>query len=75
MFGGSLTNLHMLGVLAFWGQLATRNLERNFPQPSAILKSVSGSVVPRTKARKDIQVLENEDALSTVHTCDILRHA
>ena len=74
--------LHIWRILAFWGQFAARNfernfpqLERNFPQPSAISKSVSGSVVPPPKARKDIQVCENEYVLSTVHTCDILRHA
>ena len=62
VFSGSLTNLHMLDAFWHFGvsvQLATS---------SAILKSVRGSVVPRPKARKDVQVLENEDALSTVHT-------
>ena len=53
-------------------QLETRNLQRDFPQFERIPNIVSGSAVPRPKACKNIQVLENEDAVSTVQTCDIL---
>ena len=85
-----LAPAHVWRILAFWRQFAARNLERNFPQlernfpqPSAISKSVGGSVVPPPKARKDIQVCENEYALSThietrlIGLCEVwcLQHA